>query len=68
MNETEKSGFLSKDILDTENSFSWFLMDASWMLQKTCQILFPTSSGSGLNLLNANLKDRSALVILLFFI
>ena len=34
MNENERSGLISKDILDTVNSFSWFLMDASWMLQE----------------------------------
>lgn len=34
MNQSEKPSFISKDILDTVNSFSWFLMDASWMLQE----------------------------------
>jgi uncharacterized membrane protein YczE len=33
MNTNERSFFISKDILDTINSVSWFLMDASWMLQ-----------------------------------
>ncbi len=33
MSEHERSSIFSKDILDTMNSFSWFLMDASWMLQ-----------------------------------
>lgn len=45
MNENEKSGLISKDILDTVNSFSWFLMDASWMLQEkeiSIAMIFPT--------------------------
>ena len=33
MNENERPTILSKDVLDTMNSFSWFLMDAAWMLQ-----------------------------------
>jgi hypothetical protein len=33
MKENERNFFISKDVLDTVNSFSWFLMDASWMLQ-----------------------------------
>jgi hypothetical protein len=33
MNQNEKPFYLSKDVLDTINSVSWFLMDASWMLQ-----------------------------------
>lgn len=33
MNTNERPFFLSKDMLDTVNSASWFLMDASWMLQ-----------------------------------
>jgi hypothetical protein len=33
MNTNERPFFVSKDILDTVNSVSWFLMDASWMLQ-----------------------------------
>ena len=32
LNTTSK--YLSKDVLDTVNSFSWFFMDASWMLQE----------------------------------
>ena len=33
MNENERPSIFSKDVLDTMNSFSWFLMDAAWMLQ-----------------------------------
>lgn len=33
MNENERPSIFSKDVLDTMNSFSWFLMDASWMLE-----------------------------------
>ena len=33
MKENERNFFITKDVLDTVNSFSWFLMDASWMLQ-----------------------------------
>lgn len=33
MNTNERSFFVSKDVLDTINSVSWFFMDASWMLQ-----------------------------------
>lgn len=31
--ENERPFILSKDVLDTINSFSWFFMDAAWMLQ-----------------------------------
>jgi hypothetical protein len=33
MNINERPFFISKDVLDTINSASWFLMDAMWMLQ-----------------------------------
>jgi hypothetical protein len=33
MNTNERPFFISKDVLDTINSASWFLMDAMWMLQ-----------------------------------
>jgi hypothetical protein len=33
MNNEQRTFFMSKDLLDTLNSVSWFLMDASWMLQ-----------------------------------
>ena len=34
MAQSERPFPISKDILDTVNSFSWFLMDSSWMLQE----------------------------------
>lgn len=33
MNENERDFFISKDTLDTVNSFAWFMMDATWMLE-----------------------------------
>jgi hypothetical protein len=33
MNTNERPFIVSKDVLDTVNSLTWFLMDASWMLQ-----------------------------------
>jgi hypothetical protein len=33
MNNEQRPFFISKDLLDTTNSVSWFLMDASWMLE-----------------------------------
>jgi hypothetical protein len=33
MNTNERPFFVSKDVLDSVNSVSWFLMDACWMLQ-----------------------------------
>ncbi len=35
MSEHERPFPLSKDLLDTANSVSWFLMDALWMLNLT---------------------------------
>ena len=32
MNQEQRPFFISKDLLDSTNSVSWFLMDASWML------------------------------------
>jgi len=32
MNQEQCPFFISKDLLDSTNSVSWFLMDASWML------------------------------------
>jgi hypothetical protein len=32
MNNEQRPFFISKDLLDSTNSVSWFLMDASWML------------------------------------
>lgn len=34
MNQKERPFFVSKDVLDTINSFAWFMMDSSWMLQE----------------------------------
>lgn len=45
MNEHERPSPFSKDILDTMNSFSWFLMDACWMLEVkevSMLMIFPT--------------------------
>lgn len=33
MTNDQRPFFISKDLLDSLNSVSWFLMDASWMLQ-----------------------------------
>ncbi len=33
MNEFERPFMLKKEVLDTINSVSWFLLDASWMLE-----------------------------------
>ncbi len=33
MNNAQRPFFISKDLLDSTNSVSWFLMDASWMLE-----------------------------------
>lgn len=33
MNTNERPFIVSKDVLDTINSVTWFFMDASWMLQ-----------------------------------
>lgn len=33
MNTNERPFIVSKDVLDTVNSVTWFFMDASWMLQ-----------------------------------
>jgi FtsH-binding integral membrane protein len=33
MTNEQRPFFISKDLLDSLNSVSWFLMDASWMLQ-----------------------------------
>ena len=33
MNNEQRPFFISKDLLDSTNSVSWFLMDASWMLE-----------------------------------
>lgn len=33
MNNDQRPFLISKDLLDSMNSVSWFLMDASWMLQ-----------------------------------
>lgn len=44
-NPHERSFFVSKDVLDTVNSVSWFLMDAFWMLQvkeASIALIFPT--------------------------
>lgn len=41
----ERNFFVSKDVLDTVNSVSWFLMDAFWMLQVkeiSIAMIFPT--------------------------
>ncbi len=45
MNANERPFPLSKDLLDTINSVSWFLMDASWMLdirELSMTMLVPT--------------------------
>lgn len=45
MNANERAFPLSKDILDTINSVSWFLLDASWMLdvqQLSLFMILPT--------------------------
>jgi hypothetical protein len=45
MNNNERPFPLTKDLLDTINSVSWFLMDASWMLQireMSLVMIFPT--------------------------
>lgn len=42
---SERSFFVPKEVLDTVNSVSWFLMDACWMLQApniACFLILPT--------------------------
>jgi hypothetical protein len=44
-NDRERPFFVSKHILDTVNSLSWFIMDASWMFELSTIymiMLFPT--------------------------
>jgi len=45
MNNDQRPFFISKDLLDSMNSVSWFFMDASWMLQVeelSFFMIFPT--------------------------
>jgi hypothetical protein len=62
-NGTSKK-FMNKDLLDTVNSFSWFFMDASWMLQEKNMALFMTIPTILSGLLLCFIEKRKSLLFI----